>query len=99
DGEGSKRRPDPSADDGIVGSRSEVGPLLWRNDFDGALDASPSIWTTQVGSQLNTPNVWLGTGKGWVYAISSTGKYLAPLPRGTYPSGNQYLWGTDLQGR
>src|SRR5436309_1134000 len=95
----SKGTPDPSDDQGIVYSLSEVGDLLWRKDFDGALDASPSIWTTQVGSQLNIPNVWLGTGKGWVYAISSTGKYLAPLPPGTYPSGNQYLWGTDLQGR
>src|SRR2546427_287606 len=95
----SKGTPDPSDDQGILYSLSEVGDLLWRKDFDGPLDASPSIWTTQVGSQLNIPNVWLGTGKGWVYAISSTGKYLAPLPPGTYPSGNQYLWGTDLQGR
>ena len=90
---------DPSDDSGILYSLSEVGGLLWRKDFDGPLDASPSIWTTQVGSQLNIPNVWIGTGKGWVYAISATGKYLAPLPPGTYPSGNQYLWGTDLQGR
>ena len=88
-----------SDDQGILYSLSEVGGLLWRKDFDGPLDASPSIWTTQVGNQLNIPNVWVGTGKGWVYAISSTGKYLAPLPPGTYPSGNQYLWGTDLQGR
>jgi len=95
----SKGTPDPADDTGIVYSLSEVGDLLWRKDFNGTLAASPSIWTTQVGAQLNIPNVWLGTGRGWVYAISSTGKYLAPLPPGTYPSGNQYLWGTDLQGR
>jgi len=94
-----KGTPDPADDTGIIYSLSEVGDMLWRKDFNGTLAASPSIWTTQVGSQLNIPNVWLGTGKGWVYAISSTGKYLAPLPPGTYPSGNQYLWGTDLQGR
>src|SRR5207245_7807092 len=45
------------------------------------------------------PYTTLFRSRGWVYAISSTGKYLAPLPPGTYPSGNQYLWGTDLQGR
>jgi len=90
---------DPSDDQGTLYSLSEVGDLLWRKDFDATLDAAPLIWTTQVGSQSNIPNVWLGTAKGWVYAISSTGKYLAPLPPGTYPSGNQYLWGTDLQGR
>jgi len=94
-----KGTPDPADDTGILYSLSEVGDMLWRKDFNGTLAAAPSIWTTQVGSQINTPNVWLGTGKGWVYAISSTGKYLAPLPPGTYPSGNQYLWGTDLQGR
>ncbi len=88
-----------SDDQGVLYSLSEVGGLLWRKDLDGPLDAPPSIWKTRVGTQLNIPNVWLGTGKGWVYAISSTGKYLAPLPPGTYPSGNQYIWGTDLQGR
>src|SRR3989442_11149356 len=65
-----------SDDQGILYSLSEVGGLLWRKDFEGTLDASPSIWTTQLGSQLNIPNVWVGTGKGWAYAISSTGKYL-----------------------
>src|SRR2546427_668986 len=45
----SKGTPDPSDDQGILYSLSEVGDLLWRKDFDGPLDASPSIWTTQVG--------------------------------------------------
>ncbi len=91
--------PDVSDDQGVLYSLSEIGGLLWRRDFNATLEAPPSIWTTQAGSQFNIPSVWIGTGRGWVYSISSTGAYLAPLPPGTYPSGNTYLWGTDSQGR
>lgn len=90
--------PDPADDVGILYTFAEEGSLVWRRDFDGPLSAPPATWITPVGSQL-VPSLWIGTGKGWVYAISSTGRYLAPLPPGTYPSGNQYLWGTDNQGR
>ena len=89
---------DPSDDEGILYSISENGAMSWRRDFNATLTAPPSIWSTTLGSQF-VPSVWIGTGRGWVYAISSTGRYLAPLPPGTYPSGNQYLWGTDNQGR
>ncbi|HYV08978.1 MAG TPA: ABC transporter permease subunit [Thermoplasmata archaeon] len=95
----SRGTPDVSDDQGVLYSLSEVGGLLWRRDFNATLEAPPSIWTTQAGSQFNIPSVWLGTGRGWVYSISSTGTYLAPLPPGTYPSGNTYLLGTDSQGR
>ena len=90
--------PDASDDQGIVYSLSEVGGFVWRKDFNATLAAAPAVWSTTVGTQF-VPSVWIGTGKGWVYSISSTGRYLAPLPPGTYPSGNQYLWGTDSFGR
>src|SRR5438445_764411 len=45
---------------------------------------------------IDSTTVYVTSGSGILYSI---GKYLAPLPPGTYPSGNQYLWGTDLQGR
>jgi len=91
--------PDPSDDAGILYSLDEVGGLEWRRDFNGTLHAAPAFWTTTEGALQSGPSVWIGTGRGWIYSISATGEYLAPLPPGTYPSGNQYLWGTDNQGR
>ena len=90
--------PDPSDDVGILYSLETDGRLFWRKDFNGTVQAPPSIWTTQAGQQLS-PSLWMGTSKGWIYSIASTGRYLAPLPPGSYPSGNTYLWGTDNQGR
>ena len=89
---------DPSDDVGILYSVSEAGAMIWRRDFNSTLSAPPSTWATTAGVQF-TPSVWIGTAAGWIYSISSTGRYLAPLPPGTYPSGNSYLWGTDNQGR
>jgi len=89
---------DPSDDVGVLYSLETDGRLFWRRDFNSSVLAPPSIWTTQSGTQL-VPSLWIGTANGWVHSIASTGRYLAPLPPGTYPSGNQYLWGTDDQGR
>ncbi len=89
---------DPSDDQGIVYSVETDGALFWRRDFNASVLAPPSIWTTTSGTQL-VPSLWVGTTQGWVISLASTGRYLAPLPPGTYPSGNQYLWGTDDQGR
>jgi peptide/nickel transport system permease protein len=89
---------DPSDDVGIVYSLTEDGGLSWRREFDGILSAAPAIWSSAGGEQL-VPSLWIGTSEGWVYSISSTGLYLAPLAPGTYPSGNTYVWGTDDQGR
>jgi len=89
---------DPADDVGILYSLETDGRLFWRRDFNGTVQAPPSIWTTQTGPQL-APSLWIGTSEGWIYSIASTGRYLAPLPPGSYPSGNTYLWGTDNQGR
>lgn len=88
----------PTDDLGVVHAWAEDGILVWRRDFDGALSAHPAIWTTALGEQLS-PSLWVGTSDGFVSSLSTTGRYLAPLPPGTYASGNLYLWGTDNQGR
>lgn len=90
--------PDPSDDTGILYSLTETGGVIWRKDFSAGLAAPPSLWLSSAAFAAG-PSVWIGTADGWVYSTSSTGRYLAPLPPGTYPSGNTYLWGTDLQGR
>ncbi len=90
--------PGTEDDSGVLYSINEVGGLVWRRDFSGVLTAPPSIWTSTEAAQL-VPSLWIGTSKGVVFSMSSTGIYLAPLPPGTYPSGNSYLWGTDNQGR
>lgn len=89
---------DPADDTGILYALTETGGVIWRKDFSGGLAAPPSVWLSSAAFAAS-PSVWLGTGDGWVYSTSSTGRYLAPLAPGTYPSGNTYLWGTDIQGR
>jgi peptide/nickel transport system permease protein len=93
-----KGTPDVSDDSAVLYSLEVDGRLFWRRDFDAPLRASASIWKTPSAAQLH-PSVWVGTGDGMVVSIASTGEYLAPLPPGSYPSGNTYLWGTDDQGR
>jgi len=89
---------DPTDDMGVLFAIGEAGGLVWRKDFDAPVRAPPSIWVTQEAAQL-VPSLWIGSSDGWVFSLSSTGIYLAPLPPGTYPSGNTYVWGTDNQGR
>ncbi|MEE9236360.1 MAG: ABC transporter permease subunit [Thermoplasmata archaeon] len=87
----------PTDDLGVLHAWAEDGTLVWRREFAGSLNAYPAIWTA-VGEQL-APSLWIGTSEGIVYSLSTTGRFLAPLSPGTYPSGNLYLWGTDDQGR
>lgn len=89
---------DPSDDEGILYSLNEDGSLFWRLSFDGVIEAPVTIWKSTAGAQI-VESVWFGTSKGRIYSFSATGQYMAPLPPGTYPSGNQYLLGTDNQGR
>lgn len=89
---------DPTDDMGILYALTETGSVIWRKDFDSELGATPSAWLSSATFSAG-PSVWVGTMNGWVYSTSSAGQYLAPLAPGTYPSGNTYLWGTDLQGR
>ena len=93
-----KGTPDEADDTGVLYSLEVDGRLFWRRDFESAVQASASIWTTPSAVQLS-PSLWIGTSSGLVVSIASTGEYLAPLAPGTYPSGNTYLWGTDDQGR
>lgn len=93
-----KGTPDEADDSGVLYSLEVDGRLFWRRDFESAVHASASIWTTPSAVQLS-PSLWIGTSSGFVVSIASTGEYLAPLAPGTYPSGNTYLWGTDDQGR
>ncbi len=88
----------PSDDTGILYAFDETGGVIWRKDFTAGLGAAPSTWLSSAAFAAG-PSVWVGTADGWVYSTSSAGQYLAPLAPGTYPSGNTYLWGTDLQGR
>ena len=90
--------PDPADDVGILYSLTETGTIIWRKDFAVGLTSPPSLWLSSAAFSAG-PSVWIGTLGGWVYSVSSTGQYLAPLAPGTYPSGNTYLWGTDNQGR
>ncbi len=89
---------DPSDDTGILYAMTETGSVIWRKDFTAPLTAPPSVWLSSATFAAN-PSVWIGTTDGWMFSTSSAGQYLAPLPPGTYPSGNTYPWGTDLQGR
>ena len=89
---------DPSDDTGILYAMTETGSVIWRKDFVAGLAAPPSMWLSSAAFAAG-PSVWVGTNDGWVFSTSSAGRYLAPLPPGSYPSGNTYLWGTDLQGR
>lgn len=93
-----KGTPQEADDTAILYSFEVDGRLFWRRDFESAVHAPVSIWTTQSALQFSA-SVWSGTSNGFVVSIASTGEYLAPLPPGTYSSGNTYLWGTDDQGR
>ncbi len=90
---------DAGSDDdlGVLHALAEDGSLLWRKEFDSLMAAHPAFWTA-LGEQL-AASLWVGTADGVVHSISTTGRYLAPLSPGTYPSGNLYFWGTDNQGR
>lgn len=87
----------PTDDMGVLSAWSEDGSLIWLRDFEGTLSAYPAMWT--AGGEQLAHSLWIGSSEGSVYSMSTTGLYLAPLPPGTYPSGNLYLWGTDNQGR
>ena len=60
--------------------------------------------TSYVGNIVNNIGSYQGnyfavvTSDGKLYAQSITGTYVAPLPPGTYPSGNTYHLGTDVFG-
>ncbi len=90
--------PDSGDDVGVLYSLKEDGTILWRRDLDGLPTTQTTGWNTPRGAEL-LPSLWAGTSSGLVYSMSTSGRYLAPLPPGSYPSGNLYIWGTDNQGR
>lgn len=90
--------PGPEDDRGVLYTLAEDGTIQWRRDLDGLATSQPTGWNTPRGAEL-LPSLWAGTSSGLVYSMSTSGRYLAPLPPGSYPSGNLYIWGTDNQGR
>ncbi len=88
---------------------SEDGTIFILSETLG-LDATFSVpgeavtFPSYVGNIINN----IGSVQGNYYAVvtkdatlfaqSITGTYIAPLPPGTYPSGNHYLLGTDVFG-
>ncbi len=83
---------------GVLYTLTEGGTILWRRDLNGLATSQPTGWNTPRGAEL-LPSLWAGTSSGLVYSMSTSGRYLAPLAPGSYPSGNLYIWGTDNQGR
>ncbi len=89
-------------DDGVIYSMNNTGAVILKDKVhEGSVLNTPLLSMYVPGSEFsNVPGVMIATTKeGYMQAFSSTGKYLAPLPPGTYPSGNTYILGTDAYGR
>ncbi len=88
-------------DNGAVYSMNRDGNITLRDTvYPDAVLNTPLLASNIPGPFANVPGILIASTKdGHMQAFSSSGEYLAPLPPGTYPSGNTYLLGTDAYGR
>lgn len=99
---------------GRLYSFSDKGEMKWRIDIAASepgkatnvsapFVASNFEQDDPLGTKTKTLEfarlLYIGSGDGAIYAYVTTGKYLAPLSPGQYPSGNWYILGTDDMGR
>lgn len=88
-------------DNGVVYSINRDGNITLRNTVYPDSELNPPLLASKIpGPFAAIPGILLtSTKEGYMQAFSSFGDYLAPLPPGSYPSGNRYILGTDSYGR
>jgi peptide/nickel transport system permease protein len=88
-------------DDGDIYVFDQDGNLIIKETVKSGVPANTPLFATYIPEvRANVPAFLLATAKdGSMQLFSSTGKYLAPLPPGTYQSGLKYVLGTDSYGR
>ncbi len=89
---------------GTLYAFTNQGTVFWKSTIkEGAYLFAPLVAPNIPHSADEKMFVYktliMASKSGDMAALSTNGKYLAPLPPGVYPSGNRYLLGTDAMGR
>ncbi len=91
-------------DEGTLYAFTNQGGIRWKSTIEEGVPlhtpfVAPTIPHSPEETQFIYAAIIATSSNGDMAALSTNGKYLAPLSPGTYPSGNTYLLGTDAMGR